>query len=181
MVTAGGRSIIADASPLIAFAKLRQLRLLSRLYGRVLIGPVVKAETVDAGLAIRASGVEQLEAALEDGLLQVVQLTSQERDLMQRLAERSRLDSGEAESIALASVRCLRLILDDKAARGVAATAEVEHLGTAAVMLEAYLRNLVNLDDLESMLQDLSQIIWLSPTVVAELLGLARRYRETTR
>ena len=48
-------------------------------------------------------------------------------------------------------------------------------------MLEAYLRNLVNLDELESMLRDLSQIIWLSPTVVAELLGLTRRYRETTR
>ena len=181
MVTEGERSIIADASPLIAFAKLRQLRLLNRLYGQVLIGPVVKEETVDAGLAIRAAGVEQLEAALEDGLLRVVQLTGQEHDLMQRLAERSRLDSGEAESIALASVRRLRLILDDKAARGVAATAGVEHLGTAAVMLEAYLRNLVNLDDLESMLQDLSQIMWLSPTVVAELLGLARRYRETTR
>lgn len=181
MVIEGNWSIVADASPLIAFAKLRQLRLLNRLYGKVLIGPVVKEETVDAGLVIRAPGVEQLEAALEDGFLQVVRLTGQERDLMQRLTERSRLDSGEAESIALARVRCVRLIVDDKAARGVAATAGVEHLGTAAVMLEAYLRNLVNLDELESNLRDLSQIIWLSPTVVAELLGLARRYRETTR
>ena len=67
MVTEGDRSIIADASPLIAFAKLRQLRLLNRLYVKVLIGPVVKEETVDAGIAIRASGVEQLEAALENG------------------------------------------------------------------------------------------------------------------
>ena len=157
------------------------MRLLNRLYVKVLIGPVVKEETVDAGIAIRASGVEQLEAALENGFLQVVQLTGQERDLMQRLTERSRLDSGEAESIALASVRCVRLIVDDKAARGVAATAGVEHLGTAAVLLEAYLQNLVDLDELESMLRDLSQIIWLSPAVVAELLVLARRHREATR
>ena len=30
-------------------------------------------------------------------------------------------------------------------------------MGTAAVMLEAYLRNLVDLDELESMLRDLSE------------------------
>ena len=42
-------------------------------------------------------------------------------------------------------------------------------------------QNLVDLDELESMLRDLSQIIWLSPAVVAELLVLARRHREATR
>ena len=42
---------------------------------------------------------------MEDGWLQTVRLTEEERDLMQRLTERSRLDQGEAEAIALASVR----------------------------------------------------------------------------
>ena len=69
------------------------------------MGSVVKAETIDAGRAVHALGVEQLEAAMEDGWLQTVRLTEEERDLMQRLTERSRLDQGEAEAIALASVR----------------------------------------------------------------------------
>ena len=52
---------------------------------KVLIGPVVKAETIDAGQAVRAQGVEQLEAALAAGWLQTVHLTAQELGLMQRL------------------------------------------------------------------------------------------------
>lgn len=166
--------IAADASPLIVLAKLQRLGLLNDLYGEVLIGPVVKAETVDAGQAVRARDVDQIEAALEDGWLQVVHLTAQERDLMQRLTRRSRLDQGEAESIALASVRGLRLIVDDKEARSVAVVAGVKHLGTAGALLEAHLRQCLDLGTLEGILRDLSQILWLSPAVVAEVLRLAR-------
>ena len=169
--------ISADASPLIVLAKLRRLKLLDDLYGGVLIGPVVKAETIDAGKAVRALGAEQLEAALEDGWLQTVRLTAEERGLMQRLIRRSRLDSGEAESIALASVRGLRLIVDDKEARGVSSAAGVESVGTAGALLEAYLRRHLDLDELETVLRDLSQVLWISPAVVAEILRLAREVK----
>ena len=166
--------IIADASPLIVLAKLQHLGLLAALYGEVLMGSVVKAETIDAGRAVHALGVEQLEVAMEDGWLQAVRLTVEERDLAQRLTQRSRLDQGEAESIALASVRGLRLIVDDKEARSVAAASGVEHLGTVGTLLEAYLRQHLDLGELEVTLRNISQILWLSPTVVAEILRLAR-------
>ena len=166
--------IVADASPLIVLAKLQRLELLNDLYGEVLIGPVVKAETIDTGQAVRAQGVEQLEAALAAGWLQTVHLTAQERGLMQRLTRRSRLDQGEAEAIALASVRDLRLIVDDKEARNVAAVAGVEYVGTAGALLEAHLRQCLDLGELEAILRDLSQILWISPAVVAEVLRLAR-------
>ncbi len=166
--------IVADASPLIVLAKLQRLGLLNELYGEVLIGPVVKAETIDAGQAVRALGVAQLEAAVEEGWLQVVRLSADEQGLMQRLTRRSRLDQGEVESIALARARGLRLILDDKEARSVAAAAGVEHLGTAGTLLEAYLRQLFGLGELETTLRDLSHVLWLSPAVVAEILRFAR-------
>ena len=63
--------LLADASSLIVLAKLRRLELLYDLYGKVLIGPVVKAETIEAGHAIRARGVEQLENARASGGLQM--------------------------------------------------------------------------------------------------------------
>ena len=166
--------IVADASPLIVFAKLQRLSLLNQLYGKVLIGPVVKVETIDSGKAVRARGVEQLEAAWEEGWLETVGLAPEERGLMQRLTRRSHLDQGEAESIALASVRGLRLIVDDKAARGVAAAAGVEHCGTVGVLLEAHLRQHLDLGELEATLRNLTQTLWLSPAVVAEALRLAR-------
>ena len=166
--------IVADVSPLIVFAKLQRLRLLNDLYGEVLIGPAVKAETIDAGKAVHALGVEQLEAALEGGWLQTVRLTAQERGLMQRLTRRSRLDRGEAESIALASVRDLRLIVDDKEGRSMATVVGVEHVGTVGAVLEAYLRQCLDLGEMETTLRDLGQLLWLSPAVVAEVLRLAR-------
>ena len=94
--------------------------------------------------------------------------------MMQNLIARSRLDRGEAESIALAQARDLRLIVDDKEARAVAALRGVAHVGTVGVLLEAYLRRCLDTGELEATLRDLSQILWLSPAVVAEVLRLAR-------
>ena len=166
--------IVADASPLIVLARLQRLGLLKDLYGEVLIGPVVKAEAIDAGKKIRANGVEQLDAALASGWLRMVSLTAQEHGLRQGLAGRSRLDRGEAEAIALASGRGLRLIVDDKEARSVAAASGVPHLGTAGALLEAYLKRCLDMRELETTVRDLGQILWLSPAVVAEILRLAR-------
>lgn len=170
--------ILADASPLIVLAKLRRLELLYELYGEVLIGPVVKAETIDAGHAIRARGVEQLENALERGWLQVACPTAGERSFMEGLVRRSRLDQGEAEAIAFASTRDLRLIVDDKEARSVAAAAGVTIVGTAGVLLEACLGAHLDRTELEVVLQDLVQVLWISPAVVAEILRLAREARQ---
>src|SRR5260370_36170328 len=72
--------IIADASVLIALAKMRRLDLLKLVYDHVLIGPQVKAETVDAGKRISAPGAERIERALDDGWLQVARLSSREND-----------------------------------------------------------------------------------------------------
>lgn len=166
--------VVADASPLIVLAKLRRLGLLRDLYDVVLIGPVVKAETVDAGKVIRALGVEQIEAALEDGWLQAIDLTDEERDLEQRLRRFSRLGQGEAEAIALADGQEARLIADDAEARHVAETVGVEFVGTAGVLLEAHMRRRFNLEELETALRHLGQVLWLSPAVVTEILRLAR-------
>ena len=56
--------IIADASVLIALAKMRMLDLLNSVYGHVLIGPQVKAETVDAGKSWSFAGPAQGQEAL---------------------------------------------------------------------------------------------------------------------
>ena len=165
---------VTDASPLIVMAKLERLQLLNDLHGDVLIGPVVKRETVDAGRIVSAWGVEQIEAALDLGWLRMVSLTAEESGMMQRLTRSSGLGPGEAESIALAAMRRLRLNVDDKQARNVAAAVGIEHVGTAGTLLEAYLRRRFDMDELEAALADLSQVLWLSPAVVAEVLRLAR-------
>ena len=171
------RAILANASSLIVLAKLRRLELLYDLYGKVLIGPVVKAETIEAGNAIRARGVEQFENVRASGWLQMACPTAGERSFMEDLVRRSRLDRGEAEAIAFANTRDLRLIVDDKETRSVAVATGVKIVGTAGVLLEAYLGAHLDLEELEAVLQDLVQVLWISPAVVAGLLRLAREAR----
>ena len=48
-------------------------------------------------------------------------------------------------------------------------------MGSAAVLFQAYAVGKINLDDFEKKLGRLASVIWLSPSVVAELLRRARR------
>ncbi|MBV9339341.1 MAG: hypothetical protein JO159_00440, partial [Acidobacteria bacterium] len=107
------KMIIADASVVIALAKMRSLNLLNSVYRDVWIGPQVKAETVDAGKRISAPGVERIEKAIDDGWLKVTKLSSKERRIARSVVLKGGLDAGEAESLALASSRKLMVILDD--------------------------------------------------------------------
>lgn len=166
--------IIADASVLIALAKMRRLDLLHSVYGDVLIGPQVKAETVDAGKRILAPGVERIEKALDDGWLQVARLSSKEKSTAQSIVSKGGLDAGEAESLALASSRKLMVILDDRAARSFAEVTGVTFIGTAGLLFHAFLKKHLTLTELEGAVEALSQTIWLAPTVVAEVLKKAR-------
>ena len=166
--------IIADASVLIALAKMRRLDLLKALYGDVLIGPQVKAETVDAGKRISAPGVERIEKALDDGWLQVARLSSKEKSTANRIISKGGLGAGEAECIALARSRRLILILDDRAARSFAEVMGITFLGTARMLFHAFAKKHLTLAELEGVVEALSQTIWLAPAVVADILKKAR-------
>ena len=167
--------IIADASVLIALAKMRMLDLLNSVYGHVLIGPQVKAETVDAGKRISAPGVERIEKALDDGWLQVARLSSKEKSTTHSIVSKGGLDAGEAESLALAaSSRRLMVILDDRAARSFAEVMGITFLGTAGVLFHAFVKKHLTLAELEDAVEALSQTIWLAPSIVADVLKKAR-------
>jgi predicted nucleic acid-binding protein len=166
--------IIADASAIIGLAKMRKLELLRQVYGGVLIGPAVRIEALDQGRAISAPGVEQAEEAVEKGWLEAVRLAKKEKQLVQRILRNSRLHEGEAESLAISKSRRLPVILDDKEARAYAEMLGVELIGTAGVLLEAFIKGILTLEQLEEAVKDLSVTIWLSPAVVAEILKRAR-------
>jgi predicted nucleic acid-binding protein len=169
--------IIADASVLIALAKTGQLGLLRELYGQVAVGPQVKKEVIEGGRRIQASEVSAIEAAFDAKWMRDVTPNSIESRLGRRILRGSRLHEGEAEAIALASSRKLMVLLDDKEARIVAGAMAVQYMGTAGVLLEAFLRQVLDFAGLEAAIEDLTRVIWLSPDVVAEILGRAREAR----
>jgi len=166
--------IVADASVLIALAKMRRLDLLNLVYGDTLIGPQVKAETVDAGKSISAPGVERIERALDDGWLQVARLSSKEKHIALSIVSKGGLGAGEAESIALASSRKLMVIIDDRAARSFAEVMGVTFVGTAGMLFHGFFIKHLTLAELEDTVEELSKTIWLAPAVVVEVLKKAR-------
>ncbi|HXV64804.1 MAG TPA: hypothetical protein VEK15_29165 [Vicinamibacteria bacterium] len=166
--------IVADASVLIALAKMKRIELLHRMYGKVLMGPLVKAEVLDKGRLISAPGVEQLERAVESGWIEAVRLSPRERRVQQGILSKTRLHGGEAEALALADSRKLHLIVDDKEARALADAMGLSYLGTAAVLLRAFLERHFGFEELEDAVTALSRTIWISPAVVAEILKRAR-------
>ncbi len=169
--------IVVDASPLIALAKIGRLALLKDVYGEVIIGPRVKREVVERGRPVDASGVKQMEAALEAGWIHEVRPSAAEERLVQQFLRGTRLGEGEAESLALARSRKLMAVLDDKEARAMAEATGVQHVGTAGVLLAAFVKGQLSYDELGEAVRDLGTVLWLSPDVVAEILRRARKLR----
>lgn len=165
---------VLDASVLITLAKIRRVTLLKDLYGRVLVGPVVKKEVVDSGKRVAAEGVQHVEQALQDGWLVIATIGQSECGLMERLSKTTTLHQGEIEAISIAKRRRVTLVVDDKEARSVANALGIRYLGTAGALLLAYRQRHLSLGEFDDAIGDLTRVLWLSPTVVAAILKMAR-------
>ncbi len=119
--------LIADSSPLIALAGVKQLNLLPRLYSRVIAPSAVIDEILAGGE--NASGLNFLDRAswLEHWTLQ------QTTELISVA-----LGLGETEVIQLAKqLPNSRLLLDDHRARRVAEDLNLEIIGSAGILVQA--------------------------------------------
>jgi len=168
----------SNTSPLIALTKTGRLRLLKELYGTVIVPPFVKGECVDKGKVIGAADAYEIEKGVQEGWIKVVALGKKSRTRARTLTERARIGQGEAEAIVLAKERRLLVILDDAEARAVARGLGVQHMGTVMVPYVAFVRRLISRQELVAMLADLSRVLWISPTVIAEVLRMAQEGRK---
>ena len=130
--------LIADAGPLIAFARIEKLELLQDLYGTVIIPGKVHEE-----LAIGSNrpGAQRLGLAISQGWLQVVAVDHRPLPAISAL-----VDEGEAEAITLAISRSSdfpQLLIDDRRGRSVAKHHDIKIIGTAGILLTAHKRGLL--------------------------------------
>lgn len=166
--------IVADSSVLIALAKIGRLSALKVFGNEVLIGTAVREEVIDAGIAVGALEVHHIQQAMEDQWLKAVNLTTAQRGLLRQLRERTKLDPGELESLVLALSGHALLAIDDKEGRAIATTLGISHVGSGGVLLQAFRLGALSLDEFEESVRRLSMVLWLSPSVVTELLRRAR-------
>ena len=129
-------TIVADTGPIIAFAKVDRLALLAALFGTLAISPVVKQEL----FAKQSLESKRIKQALSRFLIEMPVA-----EVPPRVAIVTRnLDSGEAESIALAAHLNLPLLIDDASGRKVAMRLGTAVVGTIGVLLRAKQLRLVD-------------------------------------
>lgn len=127
--------VVADATPLIALAKIEKLSLLRRLFGTLHIPPAVYAEVVTQ--APQRPGAGEVRGATWIKTTPI-QNTSTLRYL------RAELDPGEVEALILAEEMSADwVLLDESKARRIAKTLELSHIGTVGLLLLAKRRGYI--------------------------------------
>jgi predicted nucleic acid-binding protein len=161
-------TVIGDASPLIYFAKLDELTLLSTVLGPIAAPPSVIAETVDAGKRRHQPDAERIRQAIIDGAVAPLQLTKQESSLAQTLHQNTALGAGECEVIICASQRGFKALLHDKKARSMAMRYDVKTISVTDVLFLALLRRKISLRSFKESLHGLAIITGLSAATLLE-------------
>ena len=160
---------VANASPLIALARIDQFSLLQSLFQNILVPEAVWAEVVLQGTGKPAADLAI--TAEQQGWLQRGQVD----DTFAVAVLQANLGDGEAEAIVLArEVDASWLLLDDDLARTHAIRLGLSVKGTAGILLAAYFAGL--LPDLKFTLDQLrSHGFWLSDRTYSAILDQANR------
>ncbi|MGB8643782.1 MAG: DUF3368 domain-containing protein [Anaerolineae bacterium] len=120
-------TVVANAGPLIALARIGKLDLLPALYGYLLIPPAVQQETTREP---ELAGSAELSSA---NWLHVTRVKNNAE--VQRL--QFWLDPGESEAIVLAQEQNATLLMDERRGRAIAATLGLNVTGTVGILLAA--------------------------------------------
>lgn len=152
--------LIADAGPLIAFARLQQLDLLTKLFASVLVTDEVFNECT-----CRRDFAES--AAITDAVSRAVLKRCSTPPAHFELA--LHVDAGEASAIAAAVELGCGVLMDDKAGRRMARNFGVATIGTVGVLVLAKQKEL--LPAVKPLLQQLAKTSYfLGDTLIASAL-----------
>jgi predicted nucleic acid-binding protein len=169
---------VADASPLIALAKIQGLHLLRELYRHVVTGPTVYTEAMTAGLAMSAGDAVELEVAYQQNVLII------RTPALESLPHPALLHAGEAESIRLAiELEADWLLMDDLRARQVAqrnltaANLSTNIKGTLGVIATAAQSQVIAPSQAIDLVQALQGCpdVWLAPALCEAVIKTLQR------
>lgn len=156
--------IIADAGPLIALARLGELRLLPALFGEVLVPSTVMDECLAES---SRPGTEPLRQVLQDGWLMI-----RESDDIPLIDLPMLLDDGEAAALRLASQMAAPVLIDDKRGRSAARKLHLSVIGLCGVLVYAKQKGLIT--QVKPLLEQLQGYgYYLMPALVLHTLSLA--------
>lgn len=157
-------SLVSNTGPLIALAKVDQLRLLESLYSQAHIPPAVHREL----LAKTGVEAERLDQAIGT-FIRVAELPELRPEVQ---AATLSLGAGEREAVALAHYMRLLLVMDDQLGRQAAHRLNLEVTGTAGVLILAKQKGLIS--SVRELLEQMREHgYWLSDELIETAARLA--------
>jgi uncharacterized protein len=129
------RLIVADSSPLIAFARSNYLGLLCDVAGTVQVPYTVFQECVHD---LAKPGARRIQQAVADGMIICLPDTGLPSSL-----EVAPIDAGEKAAIALAIAQSCPILVDQRLGRIVARRHDIAVIGSAGILLAAKSRGLI--------------------------------------
>ncbi|MFW5917055.1 MAG: DUF3368 domain-containing protein [Halorubrum sp.] len=130
-------SWVFDATPLIYLAKADRLAVVETLDEPRVVPEAVYREVVTTGIEQGYDDARRIERAVEDGLLEVVPVNTDDSPVATRLARHPGLSDADVAVLASAAARDAVAVMDEAAGRSAAEVEGVETRGTAYVVLAA--------------------------------------------
>ena len=130
-------SWVFDATPLIYLAKAERLDVIETLDEPRLVPEAVHHEVVTAGVERGYDDTRRIERAVEDGLVDVVAVDTDDSPVATRLARHPGLSDADIAVLACADARNAVAVIDEPAGRSAAEVENVETRGSAYLVLAA--------------------------------------------
>jgi len=127
-------SMVADAGPILSFARANRFDLLRQVVDTLIIPDAVYDDIV-----IRGAGKPGAEEVVQAAWIH--RRSVQDRTLVDHLPDK--LHVGEREALALARELGMVLLIDEREARRAAAQHQIAHVGSLRVLEEAKQRGLI--------------------------------------
>lgn len=127
------------------------------------------------GKELGARDALEIERAIDEGWIKVAKLTRKQSMNTRRLVAEARIGLGEAEALMLGRDKRMVVILDDKEARALAKSWNLNYTSTLMVLYEAFVKNLISYDELVEDLAKLAKVMWISTDAITEVIKRAKK------
>ena len=134
---------VFDATPLIYLAKAKRLDVIETLDEPRLVPKAVHHEVVTAGVERGYDDTRRIERAVEDGLINVVAVDTDDSPVAIRLRNHPGLSNAGVAVLACADARDGVAVMDESAERSAAEVEDIETRGSAYVVLSAVQRGML--------------------------------------
>ncbi len=160
---------VFDATPLIYFAKVDQLTLISHFDEPCVIPDRVYTEVVDAGIKHGYPDARRIEQSVEDESLSVISVDDDE--FFSRLKRNPKLSDADVAVLTCAYTHDGVAVMDETYGRDVASTEQITTRGTAYLVLSLTKQNVLSVEKARTVVDTMIEEGWYcSPNMYAKII-----------